>query len=377
MIDYNYLLKMENEFERFLNEQNISKNKIILYGAGNGADWAVKLLEKYKLYPIAIIDRDSKKIGGKYHQIPIVSLNSVINKYNLNDVNILICSPRFEREIFLNLKKIFCEKNIYSFECALYYSFIENINDYKKYIKDNLKNLDEFEEKLSDEKSKYVFENVLKGRVSGKLKYFKKAFSEDQYFPEGLIQLFESDVIVDVGAYSGDTIKDIIKRTNGIFKKAYCMEPDKNCLYKLKKFLEENNVKNVQIIPKGAWNKREKVQFLIESVEEGSKILNFDECIHEDKNIYEIETEKIDNIISSQVTLIKMDIEGAELNALIGAKNTIKKYKPKLAISVYHKIEDFIEISQYIMKLNPNYRLYLRHHGLCGTDTVLYAINKE
>lgn len=377
MIDYNYLLKMENEFERFLNEQNISKNKIILYGAGNGAEWAVKLLEKYKLYPIAIIDRDSKKIGEKYHQIPIVSLNSVINEYNLNDLNILICSPKFEHEIFLNLKNFFREKNIYSFECALYYSFIENINEYKKYIKDNLKNLDEFEEKLSDEKSKYVFENVLKGRVSGKLKYFKKVFSEDQYFPEGLIQLVDSDVIVDVGAYSGDTIKDIIKRTNGIFKKAYCMEPDKNCLYKLKTFLEENNVKNVQIIPKGAWNKREKVQFLIESFEEGSKILNFDECIHQDNNIYEIETEKIDNIISSQVTLIKMDIEGAELKALIGAKNTIKKYKPKLAISVYHKIEDFIEISQYIMKLNPNYRLYLRHHGLCGTDTVLYAINEE
>ena len=70
-----------------------------------------------------------------------------------------------------------------------------------------------------------------------------------------------------------------------------------------------------------------------------------------------------------------MDIEGMELEALMGAENLIKKYKPKLAISVYHKTEDIIVIPEYILNLELGYHLYLRHYWNCnGTDTVLFAV---
>jgi FkbM family methyltransferase len=74
------------------------------------------------------------------------------------------------------------------------------------------------------------------------------------------------------------------------------------------------------------------------------------------------------------VEFIKMDIEGAELAALHGAKETIQKYKPILAICVYHKLDDLITIPQYIKKLVPEYKLYLRHHSKCIFETVLYAV---
>lgn len=75
-----------------------------------------------------------------------------------------------------------------------------------------------------------------------------------------------------------------------------------------------------------------------------------------------------------EVTFIKMDIEGAELEALIGAESLIKKNRPKLAISIYHKMEDIIEIPQIILEYYPDYRLYLRHYSIITTETILYAI---
>jgi len=69
-----------------------------------------------------------------------------------------------------------------------------------------------------------------------------------------------------------------------------------------------------------------------------------------------------------------MDVEGSEMEALQGAKQTILKYKPRLAISIYHKPEDLLDISSYILSLVPDYKLYVRHFSTSESDTVLYAI---
>lgn len=83
----------------------------------------------------------------------------------------------------------------------------------------------------------------------------------------------------------------------------------------------------------------------------------------------------MDDIIKGKVTYIKMDIEGMEMDALKGGSEIIRRYKPKLAISVYHKMEDIIEIPYYINSLELGYELYLRHYWDCnGTDTILFAI---
>jgi hypothetical protein len=74
------------------------------------------------------------------------------------------------------------------------------------------------------------------------------------------------------------------------------------------------------------------------------------------------------------VTFIKMDLEGAELNALKGAEQTIKEQKPKLAISIYHKPEDIWEIPNLLLELVPDYKFYIRHYTLIGAETVLYAL---
>lgn len=88
-----------------------------------------------------------------------------------------------------------------------------------------------------------------------------------------------------------------------------------------------------------------------------------------------ISTTSIDMIAGGEpVTFIKMDIEGAELEALKGAQETIKKYRPTLAISIYHRPQDIVELPEYIKTLIPEYKLYLRNYHLDHTETVLCAI---
>lgn len=75
-----------------------------------------------------------------------------------------------------------------------------------------------------------------------------------------------------------------------------------------------------------------------------------------------------------KVTFIKMDVEGAELEALKGARKTIMKHHPRLAISIYHKPEDIWEIPAYILSLSEDYRFYIRHYQFSKNETILYAV---
>lgn len=89
----------------------------------------------------------------------------------------------------------------------------------------------------------------------------------------------------------------------------------------------------------------------------------------------DIYTESIDQILQGKkATFIKMDVEGAELDSLKGAKDTIKNFKPKLAICIYHKPNDIIQIPEFILECRDDYKFYIRHYTSCNYETVLYAI---
>ena len=122
------------------------------------------------------------------------------------------------------------------------------------------------------------------------------------------------------------------------------------------------------MIQKGAWDKNITLCFQADYEHGASRII---EDVNSDKTY--IDVVRIDNLIKENITYIKMDIEGAELNAIKGAERIIKENKPTLAICVYHKNEDLLNIASAIKALVPEYKLYLRHHNVSGTETVLYA----
>ncbi len=361
------IISLENQYEKFLDIYNKNPLPIALCGAGAGADWAIKLLKKNNITPTLLIDRNPN-IQNKWN-LQLLSYEELISNYSNNDLYIIISSPKYRHDIYNSIKNFFNSEQIFDFECELYYNYIHNINEYRQYLLDNKIALYKLYDQLSDTLSKNTLENVFKGRFSADLSYFQNIYQENQYFAKDIVSLTNNETYCDIGAYIGDTVEEIVKLTNGNYNKIFCFEPDKLCFEKLKN--NTSSFKNITLINKGAWNKRETLFLSTDSSHGASKI--------DSKGHYSIELDQLDNCIppETKITHIKMDIEGAELNALKGAKNIIQRDTPILAICVYHKIQDFVEIPNYILSLVPDYKLYLRHHNISGTETVLYAIKPQ
>ena len=119
------------------------------------------------------------------------------------------------------------------------------------------------------------------------------------------------------------------------------------------------------MIGKGLWSKADVLRF---AASEGPSI----SAISGTGNT-SVEVEAIDNV-SPDATFIKLDVEGAELEALKGAAGTIRRNRPKLAICMYHKPGDLFEIPLFIKSLAPEYRFYLRQHQPVSCELVLYAV---
>lgn len=185
-----------------------------------------------------------------------------------------------------------------------------------------------------------------------------------QYFDYEYLQFSDEEVMVDGGCYDCETItifRDKVKN----YKKIYAFEPDGINYEKCKSAIEKDNLKNIEMINAGLWKETGTISFAGGNGG-SSRITN--ECDNEQVRVF-----AIDDICKEKVTFIKMDIEGAELEALHGARNTIKKYKPKLAICIYHKDEDVLDIQNYLMELVPEYRFGIRHYSDYAWETVLYA----
>lgn len=246
----------------------------------------------------------------------------------------------------------------------------ENDNeDTKRFIKENKERIRNMLQLLSDEKSVQVWKAVMLNRAYGK-KIPERLWSDnDQYFVKNLIKIQKDEVFVDGGAYIGDTIQHLFNFTRWCveIKKVIAFEPNPKNLAILKKYFQKN--RKVIIIEKGL-SDRDGFEYFKEDGS-GSQVI--------DKRVSEsgmkVAVTAIDLVYQCKdATFIKMDIEGSEMAALRGAKETIVKNKPKLAICIYHSDEDMVRIIEYIHELVPEYKLYVRHHTGGWMETVVYAV---
>ncbi|TYK65593.1 FkbM family methyltransferase [Colwellia echini] len=186
------------------------------------------------------------------------------------------------------------------------------------------------------------------------------------------IEVVKDDVVIDCGGATGDTALYFYAKGA---KKIYVYEFLPSSIKTINQQLLNNNISDeVEIINNAIWS---------ESNLELSYLDKGNASVVAQKGKYQssIVTLSIDDMVKTKeiekIDFIKMDVEGAEVPALNGAYECIKKDKPKLAISVYHKKDDLITITSIIKKINPNYKLYFDYYTNTGAEAILYAIDSD
>lgn len=355
-----------NLFKQMIDEIKASGLPTILYGSGAVSKMVNDYLEKNGVNADGYaVDREYYKGGDTLNGKPLYILGDYIAE---NSCNVVLAFSELSVEWENKLRdavKSSPKSKVYVLDFQGYLTLVGDHTAYEEFYEKNKPVLEKLREELCDESSKKALDEFIEQKLTGA---YRKPFSDKpQYFDSEVVSFSDSEVFVDCGAYNGDTVIEFVKELKKVgissYKKIYALEADPKNVDDMHENLREYD--NVEIVPKGVFDHTGVLFLNAES--------NTDSRISDDG--IKIDVTSIDELVKDgDVTFIKMDIEGSELMALKGAEKTIKRCKPKLAICVYHRVEDLITIPQFIQGLGLGYRLYLRNYRTNALECVLYAI---
>ncbi len=365
------MIKRFRYFDLNENKIELANKKVIIWGIGySGLETLIDLRMKNAII-LGYTDSYAVEPGKEFAGYPVYTFDEI---KNMDNIYVYISTVKYKSLQSILYKTDELTKAVILAKGLVYGAGQYDIQTMRKVIENNKHEIETVNNHLCDQKSKDVFANLLEYRVSNNIKKIEEIYetSHKQYFPENEILTPEHDeVFVDAGAYDGNTCCDFVSWVGGDYKKIYAIEPDsvmQRVLYA--NTIQLKGMNNIEIIRKGAYSKATKLTFR-NDFRTGSS------CISNDGE-ETVETISIDEMLKGErATFIKMDIEGAEREAIEGCRNTITQYRPKLAISIYHKPDDLWVIPYTIIQDYPFYNLYMRHYTDTTNETVLYAIAKE
>lgn len=355
---------------------NVENKNIILYGNGIYGKF---LFEAFSYigyrHNIKYIINDFVSSTESYKEVPVVKYSDI----SLNDKDDIIVIgiqnadnliEKLQRDghsyVFADPAQSFFQDNLMGsvYKC-IKMSVISDVFGRIKYFYENMYEKEEYIISLyKEDLSRTIIKNRLDFYKTGDCKYIDLTpITESEYFNDDYYHITDNEVYVDCGAYDGDSLLSFINYVDGRYDKIFGFEPDSISFEKLNSNLA--NYPNVNCLPYATGSENGKIRF--ESTGTlGSSSLNSKGDI--------VEVKKLDDLLSDEkITLIKIDVEGAELDTLKGLTEIIKTQKPKMAVCIYHLMEDIISIPEYLLELVPEYRIKVRQHVDSILDTVLYA----
>lgn len=271
------------------------------------------------------------------------------------------------------LKRMFASKyhlygENYFHRPAFEFSFRQEKSRWAEDIISKVEHYDNFYKKLKDYKSRETLICVVMARILGKVSYYAKCQNLEypQYFDKEILKSDGSEIFVDGGAFTGDTAIEM-NRSFTCNCKIYSYELDPENARKVYKNWDKENIRNAELRLKGLADVNKKV-----SIVSNGNASHIDE--NADSKNDSGQLVRLDDDLKESVTFIKLDIEGAEKDAINGMIRHIKEDHPKLAICIYHLPDDIWRISELIYSIDNTYQFSMRHYTDMEYETVLYAV---
>lgn len=371
------MINFRNEFLDILDSNiaspnpllSLSNKQIILYGAGKLGKMALSLLKLKNLKPQYIVDMNLK---GTIEGIPIISPSEIAINDKENSLFLVCISSIPYQPIYDYLKNMDCKdvRQFYDFSEIVFPEILNN-----GWYKFNLTNKEKHEvinlsEYLShDECSTSHYLQFLWWRIRRKESISEEfpVLTEHKYFDSPCFPvLTNEESFLDVGAHHGSAVDHFIKKVCKMFNKIWAFEPDELNLSKFKKNISKDMIEKISLY-----------NIAISNINKNSLFadkLGFASKLEEQGNSF-VSVKTIDTL-KLKPSIIKLHIEGYELQALEGACETIENYRPILMVLADHNDDGLFKIGKFLSKLE-NYRLYFYLHDYCGNSAIFYAIPEE
>lgn len=353
-----------------------TKNRCLLFGAGSFGRGVLAALKSAGIQPLAISDNNRTLWGTTMDGTPLLSPVEASERFG-NDA-LFIVTIRNEhhssRDTFDQLRSLGC-KHVSS-ASPVCWRLSEALLPFLLY--DLPHKLYEQSDRVllaaqiwEDDASRLDYLANIRLRALDDFSGLPEPAVEESYFPEGIFDAEPGEVVLDCGAFDGDTIRSVIARQPN-FGMIEAVEADSNSFAKLETYIAtlEPTLRSRIRLHRCAIGGRRGTICFENTGTAGSRISDTDGT--------EVDLVPIDDLCAStRVTMIKMDIEGAEFDALAGGKQVIQRDRPILAICVYHSQEDIWRLPLMVREICPDYRMYLKSHGGDGIQTVAYAVPPE
>lgn len=358
-----FLDEVESDLWSYLKS---ASKKIVLYGMGDGAEKIKSVLDAREIETADIMASDDFVRGQSFLGFRVKKLSEIEELYG-DDFITLVCFGSNIPAVMEHICDVEKQHELYAPNVPVVGDGVFDI----EFVRENKTQIEKVYKMLADEKSKKVFENVIRYKLSGKTDYLRECETPaDEKFD--LLNIGTEETLVDLGAYDGDTLVEFLNGTSMQFTKLYAMEPDSKNYRKLKRRLYMIGSALLEAYNVGAWDEDTSMMFNMRS----GRSSTANSSTKRAARFREVKMMKTDTMLRGEpATYIKIDVEGAEENALRGAKETIAKFRPKLNVALYHRNEDMFKLPLLISELNKKYKFYMRHHPyIPDWDTNLYCV---
>ncbi|MEI6610046.1 MAG: FkbM family methyltransferase [Deltaproteobacteria bacterium] len=351
------------------------EKSIVLFGAGGLGKKTLAGLRSMRIEPLAFADNNPALWGKDIDGVKVLPLKDAAEKYGQSAVFVITIWKGEAVDTMAarqqQLKVLNCDKIIpFSY---LYWKYGDIFLPHYAFDMPH-KVFEQAEIAMktfslwADDASRHEYIAQLKWRIFSDFDGLPAPVKHEIYFPNDLFTISPDEVFVDCGAYDGDTIRNLLQTQRSFVGNIIAFEPDPLNFQKLEQYTlaaPPGIKEKLNIYPFAIGDKNSKVRFEAAGTEASFVGLGD----------FEVDCVTLDEILAvRKPTFIKMDIEGSELDALIGAQNTIKNNLPILAICSYHRHDHLWRIPSTINSYSDQYRFFLRPHLLEVWDLVCYAI---
>lgn len=334
---------------------------LYIWGIGNVANEVFQVLgEKGIRVSGAFVDMDIVD-GGDFNGYHVESLSELVNKGK--KINVIMGHAQYHK------MKMIARNPVVNRVFYVLNPFKTHEDISERYVKENADQLNSVYRLFEEGYSKRVLESYINTRVNSDIKYLLDVFRYPMdFFNNDVFRLNCHENYVDVGAYNGDTVRDFCKTVSNKYEKIYAFEPDEQFFQELNNTVRKEKLENIFTYKLGIWDRDTTLSFRKDEGQSGK-------IVQDNDTKYQIPVVALDSILEDkEVSLIKINFSAGGFESLSGGERLIQRWRPKVAVTLGIERDNLIKIPEFLKKVNPDYKLFLRYLESMPSRLTLFAV---